>query len=60
MNRAGKLRLIAARAIFERLAQDLEHVAGKLRQFVEKKQAVVGERDLARTRHHSPADQPGV
>ena len=35
-------------AIFQRLAHDFENVAAKLRQLVEEKHAVVGERDFAR------------
>jgi hypothetical protein len=46
--------------IFERLAHDLEHIAGKLRQLVEKEQTVVRQRDLAWTGHDSAADQAGI
>ena len=48
------------RVIFQRLAHDLEHVARKLRQLVEKQQAVVGQRNLAGTRHDAAADQARV
>ena len=46
--------------IFERLAHDFEHVAGKLGQLVEEEQAVVRERDLAGARHDAAADEAGV
>ena len=46
--------------VFERLAHDFEHVARKLRQLVEKEQAVVGQRDFAGARHDAAADQPRV
>ncbi len=65
MKRAGKAeRHGGARdgdgVIFQGLAQDLEDVAGKLRQLVEKEQAVVGQRDLAGPGDDAAADQPGV
>ena len=47
-------------AVFQRLAHDFQHVAGELRQFIEKEHAVVGERDFAGPRNHAAADQPGV
>ena len=47
-------------AIFQRLAQHLQHVLFKLRQLVEKQYAVVGEGDLARTWHGAAADEAGV
>ena len=65
MKRAGKAeRHGRARdgdgAVFERLAEDFEDVAGELGELVEEEQAVVGERDLAGARHHAAADQAGV
>jgi hypothetical protein len=48
------------RVIFERLAHDLEHVARKLRQLVQKEQAVVGQRNLAGAGNDAAADQAGV
>ena len=48
------------RAVFQRLAQDFEDVAGELRQLVQEEQAVVGERDLAGARDHAAADESGV
>ena len=42
------------------MAKNFEHVAGEFRQLVEKKQAVVGERDFAGTRNDTAADQAGV
>ena len=50
----------ADRAVLERLAQNFENVAGKFREFVEKEQTVVGERDFAGARDDSAADQSGV
>jgi len=47
-------------AVFERLAEDLEHVAGGLGQFVEEDQAVVREGDLAGTGDHAAADKASV
>ncbi len=38
-------------ALFERLAQLLQHVAGELRQLVEKQDAIVREADFAGTGH---------
>ena len=46
--------------IGQRLAQDLEHMAAKLRQFIQEEDAVVGQRDFARHRHVAPTDQPDV
>ena len=46
--------------ILKRLPHHLQHVAWKLRQFVEEQQAVVCERDLARTRNDAAADQACV
>src|SRR5581483_1326555 len=42
--------------IFQGLTHDLEHVAGKLRQFVQKQHAVMCERDLAGTRDYAASD----
>jgi uncharacterized protein (UPF0335 family) len=42
---------------FERLAQHFQHVAAEFRQLVEEQHAVVGQRNLARTRHPAAADQ---
>ena len=47
-------------AVFERLAQDFEDVAGEFGEFVEKEQAVVGERNFAGARDDAAADQSGV
>ena len=47
-------------AIFEGLAHDLENVALKFGKLIEKENAIVAERDFARTRHRTPADQAGV
>ena len=48
------------RAVFERLAHHLEHVARKLRQLVQKEHAVVRQRNFAGARNDAAADQPGV
>ena len=48
------------RAILKWLPQDFEHVAGKLGEFVEKKQAIMGERNFAGARDHAAADQPSI
>jgi hypothetical protein len=47
-------------ALLEGLAQDLEDVAAELRPFIQKEDAVVGERHFARHRHLSPTDQPRI
>ena len=65
MKRAGKVRRHGGAgdgddAVFERLAEDFEDVAGELGQLVEEEQAVVGERDLAGARDHAAADEAGV
>src|SRR5208282_1644153 len=47
-------------AVFERLAQDFEDVAGEFGEFVEKEQAVVGERDFAGAGDNASADESGI
>ena len=47
-------------AVFERLAQDFENVAGEFGQLVEEEHAVVGEADFAGARDHAAADEAGV
>ena len=42
---------------FERLAQALEDVPVELRQLIEEEHAVVGERDLSRSRDRAAADE---
>lgn len=44
----------------ERLAHDFQHVALKFRQFIEKENAVVAERNFAGPRHSAATDQTGV
>ena len=51
-------RLYSCDAILERLAQDLEHLTAKLRQFIQEEDAVVRQRHVARQRHLAPADPP--
>jgi hypothetical protein len=51
-------RLSLGDALHQRLAQDLEHMTAKLRQFIQEEDAVVCQRHLARHRHLAPADQP--
>lgn len=41
--------------VFERLTQNLENLTGKLRELVEKQNAVMGKRDLARHRIRTAA-----
>ena len=65
MNRAGKIAVRAARAIrdaalFQRLAQHLQHAALELRHLVEEQHAVVREADFARPRLRAAADQRDV
>ena len=50
----------AYRAIFQRLAHNLEDVAGEFRQLVQKEHAVVSEGNFAGPRNHAAADQAGV
>ena len=50
----------ADRAIFQRLAHYLQHIAGKFRQFVQKQHAVVSQRHFAGTRHRAAADQASI
>src|ERR1700756_1029700 len=50
----------ADRTVFKRLGKYFQDVAGEFGQLVEKKQAVVGERNFSGTRDHAAADQPGV
>ncbi|MNT50589.1 hypothetical protein D3C72_1875150 [compost metagenome] len=45
---------------FQRLAQDFQHSAVELRQFVEEQHAVVRQRDLARARVAAAADHRGA
>jgi len=47
-------------AVFERLAEHFERLLFELRQLVEKEDAVVRERDLARRGDRAAADQAGV
>ena len=65
MNRAGKLRDMAARAMVtlpssKRLAHDLENIAREFGQLVEEQHAVMGQRDFAGPRNHPSTDQAGV
>jgi hypothetical protein len=53
-------KLYACETILEWLAQDLKHVAPELRQFIQEKHAIVGQRHFARHRHVAPADQPRI
>jgi hypothetical protein len=46
--------------LLKRLAQDLQDVAAELRQLIQKEHPMVRQRDLARHRHLSATDQPGV
>jgi hypothetical protein len=46
--------------ILKGLAQDFEHVAGKLGQLIKKEEAVVRERDFAGAGHHAAIDEAGV
>ncbi len=48
------------RALFERLAERLDHAAVKLREFVQKQNAAVRERHFARPRVRTPAEHCGV
>ena len=48
------------RAVFERLAQHFEHVAGKFWKLVEKKQSVVRKRNFPGARDDTAADQPSI
>ena len=49
------------RSILQRLPQDFEDIAGKLRKLVQKEHSVVRQADLARLgRSRSAADQPGI
>jgi len=43
--------------VFERLTQKIEHVSPKLREFIQKKDPVVGEADLTWLRDVAAADQ---
>jgi len=47
-------------AILEGLAQPLEDVAAKLRQFIEKENPMVRQRHVARQRHLAAPDQPHI
>ena len=44
-------------AAFDRLSQRLERRAHELRQFIEKQHAIMGQRNLTRTRADAAADQ---
>ncbi len=44
---------------FERLAQTVQHLTRKLRQFIQKQNAAMGERDLARLHAQAAADKGG-
>src|ERR1700739_2969968 len=46
--------------VFERLAHDFEHVARKLRQFVEEEKSVVGQGNFAGTRDDAATNEAGV
>ena len=46
--------------LLERLAQDLEHMAAKLGQFIQEEDAVMGQRHFAWHWHVAPADQPRI
>jgi len=48
------------RAVLEGLAQHLEHMLFELRQFVEEKDAVMGQGNFTRSRHLPAADQAGI
>ena len=48
------------RAVFEGLAHDFQNIALKFREFIEKENAIVAERTLARARDGATADQTGV
>ena len=50
--------IVTRPAILEWLAHDLQNVALKLGQLVEKKHAVVAQGDLAGPRHRASADEP--
>ena len=43
--------------IFQRLAQGFENLAGKLRKFIEKEHALMGEADFSGARNAAPANQ---
>lgn len=47
-------------AILHRLTQDFEDILVELRHFIEKQDAVVGQRDFAGTRGRAAADQAGI
>jgi hypothetical protein len=53
-------RLYLYDTLLEGLPQDLQDVAAELRQFIQEEHSVVRERDLARHRDLTPADQPHV
>ena len=48
------------RAVFQRLAEDFQRAAVELGQFIQKQDAVVGERNLPRHRRVAAADEAGV
>jgi hypothetical protein len=52
--------LYSENALLELLAQDFEHMAAKLRPFIQEADAVVGQRHFAWHRHVAPADQPDI
>jgi hypothetical protein len=53
-------RLYVYDTILQGLAQDPDDVAAELRPFIQKKDAVVRQRHVARQRHLAPADQPDI
>jgi hypothetical protein len=53
-------KLYSCETLLERLAQDLQHMAAELGQFIQEAHAVVGQRHLARHRHLAAADQPHI
>ena len=53
-------RLSGYESPLERLAQDLEHMTAKLRQFIQEEDAVVGQQYVAWHRHVAPTDQPCI
>jgi hypothetical protein len=66
MNLAGKQSVMLDRAmvtegVLQGLAQDLQYVARKLWELVEKEHAIVGQTDLARSRRAAAsAEQPSI
>jgi hypothetical protein len=54
------LGIVTLATVFQWLTHDLEHVARKLWQFVQEQDAIVRQRDLARTRNGSAANESSV